>query len=199
MLYWYTCPSDFFCHLRTSCIVSCFVLKYFCEIFTCTCPSIYKNICRRHDAWPGFFIFEGLICIISVNFTQKLVLYMSATAKASVKHVPLRHGLDGRLGVDDLTVRACHSGHARTTLVHTMTGVRHNRRASYCRRKRPVADGAHGNTYNLTQPAYSQNDSHRRNSKIESASWPSSFQNCSYLQMRHLGTRSESESERSRL
>ena len=27
-----------------------------------------------------------------------------------------------------------------------------------CRRKRPDADGADGNTYNLTHPAYSQND-----------------------------------------
>ena len=103
----------------TSCIVSCFVLKYFCENFTCTCPSFLKNIFRSHDAWPGFFIFEGLTCIMPVNCTQKLVLYMSATAKASEEHVPLRHALDCRLGVDDLTVRACHSGHARTTLVDT--------------------------------------------------------------------------------
>ena len=90
--------------------MSCFVLKYFCEIFTCTCPSFFKNIFRSHDAWPGFVIFEGLTCIMPVNFTQKLDLYMSATAKASVKHVPLRHALDRRLAVDDLTVRACHSG-----------------------------------------------------------------------------------------
>ena len=46
-------------------------------------------------------------------------LYMSATTKASVKHVPLRHALDRRLAVGDLTVRACHSGNARTTLVYT--------------------------------------------------------------------------------
>ena len=99
--------------------MSCFVLKYFCEIFTCTCLSFFKNIFRSHDAWPGFFIFEGLTCIMPVNFTQKLDLYMSATAKASVKHVPLKHALERRFAVDDLAVRACHSGHARTTLVLT--------------------------------------------------------------------------------
>ena len=70
-----------------------------------------------------FCIFERSTCVMPINFTQKLVLYMSATARASVKHVPLRHALDRSLGVDDLTVRACNSGQARTTLVNTAEAV----------------------------------------------------------------------------
>ena len=68
----------------------------------------------------GFFLGGGgSACIMPVNFTKELVLYMSAKAKASVKHVPLRNAHDRSLGVDDVAVGACNSGHARTALVHT--------------------------------------------------------------------------------
>ena len=50
-----TYQSIFPCFFRTSCIASCFVLKYFCEIFTCASPSFLNNIFRSHDAWPVFF------------------------------------------------------------------------------------------------------------------------------------------------
>ena len=54
------------------------------------------------------------------KFFAKFVLYMSATGRASVKHVPLRHARDHSLGVDDLTMRAYNCIHARTTLVLTL-------------------------------------------------------------------------------
>ena len=72
-----------------------------------------------HEAWPAFSIFEESRSVMPLNVSEKCVLYMSATARASLKHVWLRHAFHHSIGVHDLTVPACNGRHARTTMVLT--------------------------------------------------------------------------------